>query len=67
MVFNSNCRTFLNNFTYNNNIIETVTQYCYLGIVLRYNGKFNLVINHVNTLMEKARKAFFKIEKNYQS
>jgi hypothetical protein len=45
--------------TYNNCIIETVTQYCYLGIVMRYNGSFNLAIS---TLMEKARKAYFKIK-----
>lgn len=32
----------------------------YLGIVSRYNEKFYLAIN---TLMEKARKAFFKIRK----
>ena len=60
MVFNSNGRTFLNKFIYNNNVIETVPQYCYLGIILRYNGKFNLAIN---TLVEKARKAYFKLKK----
>ena len=56
IVFNSNGRTFLNEFTYNNCVIETVIQYCYLGIVMRYNGSFNLAIS---TLMEKARKAYF--------
>jgi hypothetical protein len=60
IVFNSNGRTFLTELTYNNCIIETVTQYCYLGIVMRYNGSFNLAIS---TLMEKARKAYFKIKK----
>lgn len=43
-----------------NSIIETVKLNCYLIIVLRYNGKFNSAIN---TLMEKARKAFFKLKK----
>jgi hypothetical protein len=37
---------------------ETVSQYCYLGIVMRYNGSFNLAIS-----MEKARTAYFKIKK----
>ena len=60
IVSNSNGRTFLNEFTYNNCVIETVIQYCYLGIVMRYNGSFNLAIS---TLMEKARKAYFKIKK----
>ena len=60
MVFNSNGKTFINNFTYGNAHLETITSYCYLGIVLKYNGNFNLAIN---TLMEKARKAYFKIKK----
>jgi hypothetical protein len=38
--------------------IETVANYCYSGMVLQFNGNFNLAIN---TLMEKARKVYFKI------
>jgi len=60
MVFNSNGKTYLNQFTYNNVDLETVANYCYLGMVLKFNGNFNLAIN---TLMEKARKAYFKIKK----
>jgi small nuclear ribonucleoprotein (snRNP)-like protein len=60
MVFNSNGKTYLNQFTYNNVDLETVANYCYLGMVLKFNGNFNLAIN---TLMEKARKANFKIKK----
>ena len=60
MVFNSNGKTYLNQFTYNIVDIETVENYCYLGMVLKFNGNFNMAIN---TLMEKARKAYFKIKK----
>jgi hypothetical protein len=60
MVFNSNGKTHLNQFTYNNVDIETVANYCYLGMVLKFKGNFNLAIN---TLMEKPRKAYFKIKK----
>jgi small nuclear ribonucleoprotein (snRNP)-like protein len=57
MVFNSNDKTYLNQFTYNNVNLETVANYCYLGMVQKFNGNFNLAIN---TLMEKARKAYPK-------
>ena len=60
MIFNSNGKTLLNHFTYDNAYLETVTNYCYLGIVLKYNGNFCLA---VNSLMEKARKAYYKIKK----
>ena len=60
MVFNSNGKTFMNHFIYDNVYLETITHYCYLGIVMKYNGNFNLAIQ---TLMEKARKAYFKIKK----
>ena len=45
---------------YNGNVIETVNSYCYLGIMLKCNGSFNLPMS---TLAEKARKAYFKIKK----
>ena len=61
IVFNSNGKTYKNLFTYHNTGIETVTQYNYLGIIMKYNGKFNVAIN---ALIEKARKAYFKIKKN---
>ena len=44
IVFKSNGRsTFLNELTYDNCIIETVTQYCYLSIAGIEIGKFKLV------------------------
>ena len=61
LIFNSNGKSFSNHFYYNNSIIQTVTQYCYLGITLKYNGNFGLV---TSILMEKARKALFKIKKS---
>jgi hypothetical protein len=57
MIFNSNGKTYLNQFTYNNVDIVTVANYCYLRMVLKFNGNFNLAIN---TLMKKARKAYFE-------
>ena len=60
LIFNSNGKSFLNHFMYNGNVIETVNSYCYLGIMLKCNGSFNLAMS---TLAEKARKAYFKIKK----
>jgi hypothetical protein len=45
MVFSSNGKTYLNQFTYNNVDIETVANYCHLEMVLKFNGNFNLAIN----------------------
>ena len=60
LIFNSNGKSFLNYFSYNNKTVETVNQYCYLGVILKCNGNFNLAIS---TLTEKARKAYFKIKR----
>jgi hypothetical protein len=61
LIFNSNGKSFLNHFMYNGNVIETVIDsYCYLGIMLKCNGSFNLAMS---TLAKKARKAYFKIKK----
>lgn len=60
IVFNSNGKTFKNTFLYNNVGIETVSQYVYLGITMKFNGNFNVAIN---ALIDKARKAYFKIKK----
>jgi hypothetical protein len=45
MIFNSNGKTYLSQFTYNNVDFETVANYCYLGMVLKFNGNFNLAIH----------------------
>ena len=60
LIFNSNGKTHVNEISYNNNIVQTVSQYCYLGVMLKCNGNFNVAIS---LLMEKARKAYFKIKK----
>ena len=60
ILFNTIGKIFLQHFMYNKINLETVSQNCYLGIVMKCNGNFNLAIN---TLMEKARKAYFKIKK----
>ena len=60
MIFNSNGKTHLNYFKINDVHIETVKTYCYLGITLKYNGNINV---STKLLMEKGRKAWFKIKK----
>ena len=60
MVFNSNGKTHINSFKINNSPIETVKTYCYLGITFKYNGNINV---STKLLMEKGRKAWFKIKK----
>jgi hypothetical protein len=42
LIFNSNGKTHVNEFSYNNNIIQTVSTYCYLGVMLKCNGNFNV-------------------------
>jgi hypothetical protein len=63
LILNSNGKTHVNEFSYNNNIIQTVSKYCYSGAMLKYNGNFNVA---VSLLMEKARKAYFKIKKTIE-
>lgn len=60
IVFNSNGKTHKNYFKINNESIETVKSYCYLGILVSYTGNLNL---SKTNLMEKGRKAWFKIKK----
>ena len=60
MVFNSNGETYMNNFQYGKNALETVKSFCYLGVTIKYNGNINA---SSSLLMEKGRKAFFKIKK----
>ena len=61
MVFNSNGETYINNFRYEKNALETVKSFCYLGVTIKYNGNINA---SSSLLMEKGRKAFFKIKTN---
>ena len=60
LIFNSNGKPQGNDFTINGNIIQIVPKYCYLGVMLKCNGKFNLA---TNVLIEKARKACFKMKR----
>ena len=61
VVFNSNGRSHTNDFTLNSDVLQTVPRYCYLGVMLHFNGNFNLA---VSILTEKARKALFKVKKS---
>lgn len=59
VVFNSNNRSYLNEFTYNSNVTQTVQKCCFLGVQLQFNGKFDIA---VYLLIEKAKKALFKVK-----
>ena len=60
LIFNSNGKFCINEFTYNGSILQTVSKFCYLGLTLKCNGNLNLAMS---VLVEKARKAYFKIKK----
>ncbi|CAG2188155.1 unnamed protein product [Mytilus edulis] len=60
IIFNSNGKTHNNFFRYNNEFLETVKSYCYLGMTLQHTGNLNLCSS---LLVEKGRKALFKIKK----
>ena len=55
MVFNSNGKSYLNKFKYQDCVLETVKSYCYLGVPIKYSGSTG---GSSNLLMEKGRKAF---------
>ena len=56
MVYNPNGKSYLNKFKY-----QTVTSYCYLGGTIKYSGSIG---GFSNVLMDKGRKASFKIKKS---
>ena len=60
IVFNSNGKSHINCFKIQDEILETVKSYCYLGIIFNYTGNLNL---SKTNLMEKGRKAWYKIKK----
>ncbi|XP_062582329.1 uncharacterized protein LOC134244070 [Saccostrea cucullata] len=60
MIFNSNGKPQGNEFSFNGNAIQIVPRYCYLGIMMKCNRKFNLA---TAVLIEKARKACFKMKR----
>ena len=58
-VFNSNGKQLLNTIKCANCTLETVNSYCYLGVTFKHNGS----MKHTSKLlMEKAKKALFKIK-----
>ena len=40
LIFNSKGKTHVNEFSYNNNIIQTVSKCCYLGVMLKFLKDF---------------------------
>ena len=60
IVFNSNSKTYMNDFNLKGKHLETVKSYCYLGMTIKYTGNLNI---SSKLLMEKGRKAWFKIKK----
>ena len=60
LIFNSNGKSYQNEFQFLDTPLETVKQYTYLGITMKFNGNFDLAIS---SLADKARKALFKIKR----
>ena len=58
-VFNSNGKAYINHFKFHDKVLETVKSFCYLGITIKYTGTISA---SATLLMEKGRKAFFKIK-----
>ena len=58
-VFSSNGKSHLNKFKYQDCVLETVKSNCYLDATIKYSGSID---DSSNLLMEKGRKAFFKIK-----
>jgi hypothetical protein len=56
LIFNSNGKTHVNEFSYNNNIIQTVSKYCYLRVMLKCE---NEIFAHKGNLPSSARHATF--------
>ena len=63
-VFNSNGKTYMNSFNLKGKHLETVKSYCYLGVTINYIGYLYI---SSKLLMEKGRKAWFKIKKTVTS
>ena len=59
LIFNSNGKSHINHFKFQNKTVETVKSFCYLGITISYTGKIN---SSASLLMQKGRNAFFKIK-----
>ena len=64
LVFNKAGRYISQQFTYQDNQIECVQQYKYLGVLFCASGTFSFAQNE---LYKKALKAFFKLQKDFLS
>lgn len=60
IVFNSNGRSYMNSFNLKGKHVETVKSYSYIGVTIKYTDNLNI---SSKLLMEKGRKAWFKIKK----
>jgi hypothetical protein len=59
LIFNKNCRLLCDKFTLDDNSIECVNSYKYLGLDFASSGSFNLAVSNLKT---RARKACFKLK-----
>lgn len=49
---------------FNGDIVQLVDEFCYLGVLLNYNGKFSKAVQHVS---EQGRKAMFALNSKVNS
>ena len=52
-------------FYYNGNRVEIVNTFSYLGLLLNYNGKFNVTQKHIAEMGKKSLFCFMKEVKNH--
>ena len=50
---------------YNGNRVEIVNTFSYLGLLLNYNGKFNVTQKHIEEMGKKSLFSFMKEIKNH--
>ena len=60
MIFGTNSRSKIQNFTIGKQNIEQVDKYCYLGVVIHKNGNFTTAVNE---LRKKALRGLFGLKK----
>ena len=65
MVFRSPWQVRNEQFYYNGNLVEIVNTFSYLGLLLHYNGKFNVTQKHIAEMGKKALFCLMKKVKNH--
>ena len=73
LVFRTSWQFDLDRFCFAGNIVEIVNTFSYLGLLLNYNGKFNVTQKHISALgkkslfclMKKVKKHNFNIKNTY--